>query len=49
MGRTRSRQWRQLELDAYELLAELLEQQCQQREASGQESLRHLQQASCNA
>ena len=49
MGRTRLRQWRQLELDAYELLAQLLEQHCQHREASGQESLRHLQQVSCNA
>ena len=49
MGRTRLRHWRQLELDAYELLAELLEQHCKHREASGQDSLRHLQQASCNA
>ena len=49
MGRTRLRHWRQLELDAYELLAELLEQHCKDREASGQESLRHLQQASYNA
>ena len=49
MGRTRLRQWRQLELDAYELLAELLEQHCKHREASGQGSLRHLQQASCTA